>query len=80
MTVSLVNPELEKEQEVVLRFEELSPKQVSGMMLKGATIDTYNDFDAPDRVQTTHFTKARIPKQGIELKVPAQSILTLTIE
>lgn len=80
VTVSMVNPELEKEQEVVLRFEELSPKQVSGMMLKGATIDTYNDFDAPDRVQTAPFTKARITKQGIELKVPAQSILTLTIE
>lgn len=80
VTVSLVNPELEQSQEVTLRFEELKPTKVSGILLRGASIDAYNDFEHPNRVQTAPFNEARTTKQGITLTLPAQSILTLTIE
>lgn len=78
--VSIVNPELEQPQEVVLKFEELKAKKVSGLLLTSEKISDYNDFDHTNTVRPTAFKGAKITSEGITLTVPAKSILTLTIE
>ncbi|MBR5464211.1 MAG: alpha-N-arabinofuranosidase [Alistipes sp.] len=78
--LSVVNPELEKEPTIQISFDELNPKQVSGTILHAESIDAYNDFDATNRVGIKPFKGAKITKTGIELKLPAASIITLEIE
>ena len=78
--LSIVNPELEKEQTLLIAFDALQPKAVSGEILHADSIDAYNDFGATPRVGVKPFKGAKITKAGIELKLPAASILTLEIE
>ena len=78
--LSIVNPELEKEQTLLIAFDALQPKTVSGEMLHADSIDAYNDFGTAPRVGVKPFKGAKITKAGIELKLPAASILTLEIE
>ncbi len=78
--ISIVNPELEQSQEVVLKFEELKAKKVSGMLLTSEKISDYNDFDHANTVRPIAFKGAKITPEGILLTVPAKSIITLTIE
>ncbi|MBQ5653432.1 MAG: alpha-N-arabinofuranosidase [Alistipes sp.] len=78
--LSIVNPELEKEQTLLIAFDALQPKSVSGEMLHADSIDAYNDFGVAPRVGVKPFKGAKITKAGIELKLPAASILTLEIE
>ena len=78
--LSVVNPELEKEPSILISFDELHPKQVSGTILHADSIDAYNDFGSTNRVGIKPFKGAKITKAGIELKLPAASIITLEIE
>ena len=78
--LSIVNPELEKEQTLLVAFDALQPKSVSGEILHADSIDAYNDFGVVNRVGVKPFKGAKITKAGIELKLPAASILTLEIE
>lgn len=79
--LSLVNPELEKGQKVSVKFEQLKPSKLSAMILKADAIDAYNDFGAnADRVRVTKFDGAKLTKQGLEIELPAASIVTLEIE
>ena len=78
--LSIVNPELEKEQTLLVAFDALQPKSVSGEILHADSIDAYNDFGVENRVGVKPFKGAKITKAGIELKLPAASILTLGIE
>lgn len=78
--LSLVNPGLEREQRVTVAFERLKPSKVSGMILTAPRIDACNDFGRADEVRTKAFRGAKITAAGIELTLPAKSILTLEIE
>lgn len=78
--LSIVNPELEKEQTLLVAFDALQPKSVSGEILHADSIDAYNDFGVVNRVGVKPFKGAKITKAGIELKLPAASIVTLEIE
>lgn len=78
--LSIVNPELEKEQTLLVAFDALQPKSVSGEILHADSIDAYNDFGVVNRVGVKPFKGVKITKAGIELKLPAASILTLEIE
>lgn len=78
--LSIVHPVLEKEQTLLVAFDALQPKSVSGEILHADSIDAYNDFGVVNRVGVKPFKGAKITKAGIELKLPAASILTLEIE
>lgn len=78
--LSIVNPELEKEPTILISFDALQPKSVSASMLRSDSIDAYNDFGNTNRVGVKPFKGAKIVKEGIELKLPSASILTLEIE
>ncbi len=78
--LSLVNPELEQSQEVVLRFDALKAKRVTGAILTSKAITDYNDFDHTNTVHPVAFKGAKITADGIALTLPAKSIVTLEIE
>ncbi len=78
--VSLTNPDLQTARKVVVAFDVLKPSQVEGALLTSAKISDYNDFDAADKVHPVAFKDFKVTKQGIELTLPAKSILTLTVK
>ena len=78
--VSLVNPLLDKEQTLELRFDALSPKKVNGEILSAPSIGAYNDFGKAEVVVPKAFPVAK-PKGGIvKVTLPAASIVVLEME
>lgn len=77
--VSLSNVDLENGQEVTVKLDGISGKSVSGCILTSGHIGDCNTFDKPDAVALKSFNGARITKEGIVVKLPAKSIVTLEI-
>ena len=54
--------------------------QLNGRVLTAANIDAHNTFDAPEQVQPQPFTQAKITEGGLDIHLPAKSIVVLTLE
>lgn len=78
--LSVVNPELETSQELLLRFDALRPTKVTGTILTSKAITDYNDFDHTNTVRLAPFKGAKITADGILVRLPAKAIVTLEIE
>lgn len=78
--LSVVNPELETSQELLLRFDALRPTKVTGTILTSKAITDYNDFDHTNTVRLAPFKGAKITPDGILVRLPAKAIVTLEIE
>ena len=88
VTISLTNTDLKEAAEVevpladiapALGFKNLKKLPVAGEILTSADIHDYNDFDHPTTVELKPFKDARIDKSTLKLKLPAKSIVTLTL-
>ena len=77
--LSLVNPDLTTPRTVWIQADELSPKQVSGVILTADKISDYNDFGRETKVSSRFFDDCRIRNNRIEVALPAKSIVTLSI-
>jgi alpha-N-arabinofuranosidase len=53
---------------------------VSGAVLTAAEMDAHNTFDAPVRVQPVAFTGARLTSNGVEVQMPAKSVVVLQLQ
>lgn len=80
IVVSLVNPSLDKAQQVEFTLEGASPKTASGSILSGKNMTDYNDFDNPERIRPTLFKDVKIKKNNVRLTVPAKSIIVVTLK
>ena len=80
IVVSLVNPSLDKAQQVEFTLEGASPKTASGSILSGKNMTDYNDFDNPGRIRPTLFKDVKIKKNNVRLTVPAKSIIVVTLK
>lgn len=78
--ISLSNVHLTDTEEVTLHLEGLKAKSVEGRILTSERIDDYNSFDQPTRVQPQAFKEARLTKEGLQVKLPAKSIVTLEVK
>ena len=78
--VSLVNTDLTKAQRVTISFDELQARKVKGSLLTAKQITDHNDFGAAEQVRVQAFEGCKITKSGIEVELPAKSIVTLAIE
>lgn len=76
--VSVVNPMLDKEQTVVLNFDSLQPKTVTGEILRADKIDAYNDFGKAPAVAPKEFTAIKKKGNQVTVTIPAASIVALT--
>ena len=78
--VSLSNVDLEESQEITLTLGDVKAKSVSGQILTSEKIDDYNTFEQPNLVKLADFKGAKLTKNGLVVKLPAKSIVTLEIK
>ena len=78
--VSLSNVDLEESQEITLTLGDVKAKSVSGQILTSEKIDDYNTFEHPNLVKLADFKGAKLTKNGLVVKLPAKSIVTLEIK
>ena len=72
--------ETEQEQDVTVNLEGAAVQTVSGRILTSANVADYNDFENPDRVAPADFTGAQIEQGVLSVKVPAKSLVVLTLK
>ena len=77
--LSLVNPDLTKAQTVIVSFDALRPKNVSGLILTAENAADCNDFGNAEKVRPRTFDGCKIVTEDLEVRLPAKSIVTLTI-
>ena len=75
--VSIANPMIGKAQTVVLNFDELKPKNVTGEILSAPSIDSYNDFGKEPAVAPKPFTTFKKDGKSLVVTVPDASVVCL---
>ena len=78
--VSLVNASIDNAEEVELNFDGANLKKVSGSILSSKKVTDFNDFKNPELIKPAIFKDAKIAKNTLKVKVPAKSIIVLTME
>lgn len=77
--ILLLNRDLEKEREVELRFEDITPtKVVQAEMISGSDLKATNTFDNPNNVAGQRFD-APSPAAKMNIKLPARSYTALQV-
>ncbi|GHT75116.1 alpha-N-arabinofuranosidase [Bacteroidia bacterium] len=77
--LSLVNADLEKEQNITIHLSDLKTNQVTGQILTAKTVNDHNTFEHPNEIKITDFKGAKINKSELSVKLPAKSIIVLEI-
>lgn len=81
VTVSITNIDLENPQEVEINTGLSKIKSINGEILTCKSINDYNDFGQPEKVTLKPFKDAKAGKNGVvKVKLPAKSIVTITME
>lgn len=78
--LSLANVSLDKAQEVELSLDGAAVKTATGKVLTSKKVDDYNDFDHPTTIALADFKDAKVKKNKVTVKLPAMSIVTLTLK
>lgn len=65
---------------MTVNLEGAAVQTVSGRILTSANVADYNDFENPDRVAPADFTGAQIEQGVLSVKVPAKSLVVLTLK
>jgi alpha-N-arabinofuranosidase len=80
IVLSLTNVSLDKDQELDVNLDGYKAKQVTGRILTAKNVADYNDFEHPDKVAPIDFKGAKIKQNRLTVKLPAKSIVVLTIQ
>lgn len=78
--VALVNIDPHRPVDVSVALERGQARRVSGQVLTAPTMDAHNSFDAPDMVRPTRFDGARLSDGWLTARLPAMSLVVLTLE
>jgi alpha-N-arabinofuranosidase len=79
--ITLVNADPDKAIDVACDLNVAKAfKSVTGQILTSADMKDHNTFDKPNVVVTKDFNGAKISKNGIEVKMPAKSIVVLELK
>ncbi len=78
--IALTNVSLDKEQAIDIALEGTTAKTVSGQILTAKNVADFNDFEHPDRVKPVDFKQAKLKKNVLSVKVPAKSIVVMTLK
>lgn len=78
--ISLSNVDLTESQDITLSLGDMSIKSVTGCILTSESIDDYNSFEHSDVVVPRDFKGAKIQKNGLQVKLPAKSIVVLEVK
>ena len=81
LTVSLVNPSLDKDEKITLDWDTIGGKaDVSARILTAEKISDFNDFGKEPAVATKDFKDFKVSKQGITFTLPAKAVVNFTIK
>jgi alpha-N-arabinofuranosidase len=78
--VSLVNIDAKKANTVELDLGTVKPKSIKGRILTGPALQSFNDFDASDRLVPQPFNGAVIKDGKLSLTIPAYSLVVLALQ
>ncbi len=79
-TITVANTSLKKGETVEFSFDAFKPSEVSGEILRSASIDDYNDFGGSEnKVAPEAFGGAKVKGGRITVELPAASIVALTV-
>ena len=83
VNVDITNPDLKNGQTVLLTWDTLGKvkkENVSARILTADRINAYNDFGKAPAVAPVAFKDFKVTDKGIEIKVPAMSIIAIAIK
>ena len=78
--VALVNLDPGEAMDVSLALEGAQATRVSGELLTADRLDAHNTFDAPETVRPVAFDGARLADGTLSARLPAKSLVVLTLE
>lgn len=77
--ISIVNIDPHHQLPLALGLSGIRAKVVTGEILTGPAMDTYNSFDAPHRIHPALFDGAVLKNDQLILTVPSKSVITLEL-
>ncbi|MDO5524079.1 MAG: alpha-N-arabinofuranosidase [Bacteroidia bacterium] len=77
--ISLSNVDARGSREVTIELPDMKNKSVKGEILTSANLTDHNTFENPNKVQVTSFNGISKTNNGLVVKLPAKSIVTLKI-
>ena len=80
MVLAITNVSLDKDQTIQFNVKGYKAKSVAGRILTSKKVDDYNDFNHPNVVAPAPFKDAQLKKDELTVKVPAKSIVVLTLK
>ena len=80
IVLAITNVSLDKDQTIDFNFAGYQAKTVSGRILTSKNVADYNDFKNPNVVAPKAYNDATLKKGVLTVKVPAKSIIVLSIK
>ncbi len=80
VNISVVNPDLTTPRKVVIEFDTLVAGTLAAEILHAERINDFNDFGKAVKVAPRQFSEMNIKGNRLEIRMPAQSIVTLKIK
>ena len=80
IVVSLTNVSLDQDKTVDIQLNGVDAKTVSGRILTSKNVADFNDFQHPNVVAPKEFKDAKLNKGVLTVKVPAKSLIVLTLK
>ena len=80
IVIALTNVSLDKEQAIDIALEGTTAKSVNGQILTAKNVADFNDFERPDRVKVADFKQAKLKKNVLSVKIPAKSVVVMTLK
>ncbi len=80
IALAITNVSLDKSKTIEFNIEGDKVKNVSGRILTSKKVSDYNDFNHPNVVAPTVFKDAKLKNNKLTVKIPAKSIVVLSIK
>jgi len=80
IVLAITNVSLDKDQTVDFALAGFNAKQVSGRILTSKNVADYNDFKTPNVVAPKEYKDAKLKKGVLTMKVPAKSVIVVTLK
>ncbi len=78
--VSLVNVDLKNDVEITCQLRGDNLKNIAGAKIVTSNdVHTYNSFESPDNITLKDFSNARLKNNVLTLKLPAKSVVTISL-
>lgn len=75
--ITIANVDPDKAQQIEINLANVKIDKVSGTILTGKGVDSYNTFENPTVVVPAAFKGAKVTKNGLAITLPAKSIVSL---